>query len=50
MNQEAAALYELSQEVYDETVQEYVSNYASYKIYKNKVKELNIEDFISISD
>ena len=50
LNQEAAALYELSKEVYDETVQEYVSNYASYKIYKNKVKELNIEDSIKISD
>ena len=50
VNQEAASLYELSKEVYDETVKEYVNNYASYEIYNKKVKELNIENIISISD
>ena len=50
VNQEAASLYELSKEVYDETVKEYVNNYANYEIFKNKVKELNLEDIISISD
>ena len=50
VNQEAAFLYELSKDIYDETVKEYVNNYANYEIFKNKVKELNLEDIISISD
>ena len=33
INQEAASLYELSKEDYNETVKGYVSNYASYEIY-----------------
>ena len=50
INQEAASLYELSKEVYDETVREYVNNYASYTIFKNHIKELNLEDIISVCD
>ena len=50
INQEAASLYQLSKEVYDETVKEYVNNYANYKIFHNKVKELNLEDIFSICD
>ena len=50
INQEAASLYELSKEVYDETVREYVNNYASYTIFKNNIKELNLEDIVSVCD
>ena len=50
VNQEAASLYELSKEVYDETVREYVNNYASYTIFKNNIKELNLEDIVSVCD
>ena len=50
VNQYAASLYNLSKEVYNETVLEYVNNYANYSIYKEKVKEFEVKDLIEYSN
>ena len=48
MNQEAAKLYKENKNIYDDTVKDYVNKYANYSIYKNKLKEYEIEDLFKI--
>ena len=48
LNQEAAKLYEENKNLYDNTVKEYVNKYANYSIYKNKLKEYEVEDLFKI--
>ena len=50
VNQDAASLYNINKEEYYEKVLEYVNNYATYSIYKEKVKEFEVKDLIDIFD
>ena len=48
LNQEAAKLYKQNKNLYDNTVKDYVNKYANYSIYKNKLKEYEVEDLLKI--
>ena len=48
LNQEAVKLYKENKNLYDNTVKDYVNKYANYSIYKNKLKEYEIEDIFKI--
>ena len=50
VNQDAASLYNINKEEYYEKVLEYVNNYATYSIYKEKVKEFEVKDLIEYTD
>lgn len=50
LNAEAVSLYKLSKKVYNDTIIEYINQYANYSIFKNHVKELKGKDLINICD
>ena len=50
VNQDAASLYNINKEEYYEKILEYVNNYATYSIYKEKVKEFEVKDLFDIFD
>ena len=50
LNQEAGKLYKENRNIYENTVKKYVKNYANYSIYKNKLKEYELENIIHINE
>ena len=50
LNQEAGKLYKENKTLYEDTVKDYVNKYANYSIYKNKLKEYEVEDLFHINE
>ena len=50
LNQEAGKLYNENINLYEDTVKDYVKKYANYSIYKNKLKEYEVEDLFKINE
>ena len=50
LNQEAGKLYKENINLYEDTVKDYVKKYANYSIYKNKLKEYEVEDLFKINE
>ena len=50
LNQEAGKLYKENRNIYEDTVKDYIKKYANYSIYKNKLKEYELENIFRINE